>query len=108
MRFREIRRCSTKSALELLPEGRGELDLDTLERALVEAGYAVTNAAVLLVANRADITETSVYDTGRVLVKSMDPREACRSAYQVLRDASGQVPAPTFEELEAAGRVHAA
>ncbi len=105
MRFREIRRCSTKSALELLPEGRATVELDSMERALVEAGYEVTNAAVLLVASRGDITETSVYDTGRVLVKSMDAREACRSAYQVLGDAGGEAPGPPFEELVAQGRV---
>ncbi len=105
MKVREIRRCSTKSALEILPEGKVTVDLDALEGPLVAAGYAVTNAAVLLVASRNDVTETSVYDTGRVLVKSLDPREAYRSALQVLRDAGGDPPAASFEELKAEGRV---
>lgn len=107
MRVREIRPCSTKGALELLPEGRPSLDLDALEKPLVAAGYLVTNAAVLLVASRADITETSLYDTGRVLVKSLDPREAYRSARQVLEDAGAGPAEPSFEELDREGRVRA-
>lgn len=105
MIFREIRRCKTKGALEVLPSDPVELRLDMVEAVLRNARFEVVNAAVLVVASRDDIAETTIYEDGRLLVKSLDAREAHKSASRVFEAATGNPETSRFEDYLAAGLV---
>lgn len=107
MIFREIRPCRTKGALEVLPAEPVDLQLDTVEGALRSAKFEVVNASILVVASRGDIAETTLYEDGRLLVKSLDPRTAHKSAARVFEAATGTPETSGFEEYVAAGRVKA-
>ncbi|HEX9708468.1 MAG TPA: hypothetical protein VGB42_00610 [Candidatus Thermoplasmatota archaeon] len=105
MIFREIRPCRTKGALEVLPEDPVDLRMDTVERVLQDARFKVVNAAILVVAKRDDITETTLYEDGRMLVKSLDPREVHRSAARVFEAATGYREDAPYDRYVDAGRV---
>jgi hypothetical protein len=105
MIFKVIRRCKTKGALEVLPREPLELRLDEVEAVLRNARFEALNAAVLVVASRADIVETTIYEDGRLLIKTLNPREAHKSAARVFEAATGIAETSPFEAYEAAGRV---
>jgi hypothetical protein len=105
MIFKAIRPCKTKGALEVLPVEEFDLRLDMVEVVLRNARFDVLNAAVLVVASRDDISETTIYPDGRLLVKSLDPRRAHKSAARVFEAATGTAEDAPYEDYEAAGRV---
>lgn len=105
MIFREIRPCRTKGALEVLPAEPVDLELDVVEAALRKARFEVVNASILVVASRGDIAETTLYEDGRLLVKSLDPRTAHKSAARVFEAATGTAETSEFEAYLGAGRV---
>ena len=105
MIFSEIRPCKTKGALEVVPAEPLELHLDAVEAVLRSARFSVVNANILLVASRADIAETTLYEDGHMLVKSLDPREVHRSAALVFEAGAGVLEDAAFEAYEAAGRI---
>ncbi len=104
MIFREIRPCRTKGALEVLPAEPVDLRLDRVEEVLRASRFEVLNAGVLVVASREDIVETSIYEDGRMLVKTLDPQKAWKSAARVFEAATGTADDGTFEEYRASGR----
>jgi hypothetical protein len=103
--FKEIRPCRTKGALEVIPAEPVDLPLDMVESLLRNGRFEVVNAGILLVASRDDLTETTLYEDGRMLVKSLDPREVHKSASRVFWHATGNEEDSQFEEYVAAGRV---
>ncbi len=106
MIFKEIRRCKTKGALEVLPAEPVYLPLDMVEAILRNARFEVVNAGTLLVASRDDLTRTTIYEDGRLLVMTLDPREAHKSAARVFEAAAGTPEDSAYEEYLGAGRVN--
>lgn len=105
--FKAIRPCKTKGALEVVPDEPANLRLEMVEAVLRNARFDVVNAGILVVASRDDLTETTLYEDGRMLVKSLDPREAHKSAARVFEAATGTAEDAAFEDYLAAGRVKA-
>jgi hypothetical protein len=68
-----LRPCKNTAAFEALPDnGRLSVDLDALERVLLEEGWEpVVNAAVMLIMKK-DV-EVSIYKSGKMLLKTRDP-----------------------------------
>jgi hypothetical protein len=107
MIFSEIRPCKTKGALEVVPATPDQLQLDAAAEVLAKTNFRVVNANILIVVSRPDIAETTIFEDGHMLVKTLDPREAHRSAAIVYREGTGIPESATFEEYLAAGRVTA-
>lgn len=106
MIFKEIRRCRTKGALEVIPETPLELRLDKVEEILPHARFEIiANAGVLLVVQRDDLTQTTLWQDGHMLVKTLDPREAHKSASRVFEAATGTAEDSNYEDYVDAGRV---
>jgi hypothetical protein len=82
-----------------------DLSLEMVEQVLAPWRFEVVNAGVLLVAKRDDLTETTLYEDGRMLVKTLDPREAHKSAARLFEAATGTAEDSDFDEYLAAGRV---
>ena len=79
-----LRPCATSAGFTATPEAQRRLDMGALKAALLERGYKVlVDARIILVvrppADRLQV-ESSLYDTGRVLLKTTD-REAAEAAY---------------------------
>lgn len=106
MIFKEIRRCRTKGALEVIPEVAVDLPLDTVEELLRPWRFEIVNAGVLLVLSRDDLTQTTLWEDGKMLVKTLDPREAHKSAARVFEAATGTTEDSTYEDYLEAGRVN--
>jgi hypothetical protein len=107
MIFSEIRPCKTKGALEVVPAEPADLSLEMVEQVLGPWRFEVVNAGMLLVAKRDDIAEVTLYEDGHMLVKTLDPREAHKSASRLFEAATGTAEDAAFEEYVAAGRVSA-
>jgi hypothetical protein len=103
--FKEIRPCKTKGALEVIPAEPVDLRMDMVEAVLQNSRFSVVNAGILVVASRDDLTETTLYEDGRMLVKTLDPREAWKSAARVYEAGTGVVEDATFEDYRTAGAV---
>jgi len=105
MIFREIRPCSTKGALEVVPSEPVDLRMDMVEQVLINTRFSVVNAGILVVASRDDVAETTLYEDGRMLVKTLDPRLAHKSAARVYEAGTGNIEDAEFADYVAAGRV---
>ena len=79
-----LRPCSTSAGFTATPEPPLKLDMPRLKQALVAAGYAIVADARIILIVRRDTSfgpvESSVYDNGKVLVKTPD-RPAAEAAY---------------------------
>jgi len=84
--YRTLRVCSNSGAYEALPEGHPSIDLRRARRRLEEAGVAVVDARVMLIA--ALEVEVTIARTGRLLFKTRDLAEAerCLARLQGLLD----------------------
>jgi hypothetical protein len=80
--YRTLRLCSSGGGFEAVPDPPRELDLPKLRGALESSGIHVVDARVMLIAALG--AEATISRTGRVLVKTADPREAER-AFERLR-----------------------
>lgn len=105
MIFSEIRPCKTKGALEVIPVEPVDLPLDMVEEMLRNARFEVVNAGILVVATRDDVAKTTLYEDGKMLVMTLDPREAHKSAARVFEVGTGTAEDAQFEEYLEAGRV---
>lgn len=77
-----LRPCSTAAGFLATPERQVKVDMPGLKRRLVGAGYQVVlDAAIILIVRKG--VESSLYDTGRVLLKTTD-RAAAEGAYAEL------------------------
>lgn len=78
-----LRPCKNTAAFEALPDsGRLRVDLDALERTLLDSGWElVVNAAVMLIVRKE--IEASIYQSGKMLLKTRDPG-AARKAFSAL------------------------
>ncbi|MDX1611107.1 MAG: hypothetical protein R3185_01975 [Candidatus Thermoplasmatota archaeon] len=79
--------CDKKGAFEVSPDAPLDLDLDEAADQLEAYGFEViTNAGILLVAKAGPI-EVSVFESGRLLLKSGDAemaRKATEATYEAL------------------------
>lgn len=79
-----------------VPEQQRRVDMGALKSALAQGGFQVLlDAKVILLIKASDGTEASVYDNGKVLLKTTK-KEAAETAYAALRpllDASWASPA---------------
>ena len=107
MIFKEIRPCSTRGALEVIPSEPVELAMELVETVLQNNRFSVVNAGILVVATRDDVAETTLYEDGRMLVKTLDPRLAHTAASRVYEAGTGNIEDSEFDEYVAAGRVKA-
>jgi ATP phosphoribosyltransferase len=105
MIFKTIQPCKTKGALEVIPAAPVDLLIDMVEQVLRNNRFEVVNAKILVVASRDDVAETTLYEDGRMLVKTLDPRLAHKSAARVYEAGTGNIEDSAFEDYLAAGRV---
>jgi hypothetical protein len=77
-----LRPCSTSAGFTATPEPPQRIDMDRLKAALLRDGYQVVVDAKIILIVRKGI-ETSLYDNGKVLVKTTD-RAAAETAYSQL------------------------
>lgn len=103
-----LRPCKNTASFEALPDnGRLQVNLDALERALVDDGWTlVVNAAVMLIVRR-DI-EVSIYRSGKMLLKTRDPEVALQAFRELHPFVEPDAPhEPTVEGLERLARATA-
>ena len=81
--------CKNRAGYESEPEPRLALDLDALERELPAKGLEpLANAGVILVVRTADNVEVSIFESGKLLVKSRDLARA-EAAFRAVAAAIG-------------------
>lgn len=77
-----LRPCTTSAGFLATQERALRLDMRRLRDGLVAAGYQVIiDAAIILIVRKG--VESSLYDTGKVLLKTTDPA-AAQTAYAEL------------------------
>ena len=89
-----LRQCKTKAGYEALPvdaktgkwDQERRLDLSAVGRSLETQGYDVTDAGPLLVVKGKGLCETTVYQTGRLMIKSNDEARSRSTAEQIYKD----------------------
>ena len=67
--FYMLRPCEGKSAYEAIPRQHMSLDLKTCATSLEKDGYSILDAHVLMIAER-DNLETTIYPSGKLLIKT--------------------------------------
>lgn len=78
-----LRPCSTSAGFTATPEPPRRTDMVRLKKAVVAAGYAiVVDARIILIVRKGGV-ESSLYDDGKVLLKTTD-RAAAEAAYAEL------------------------
>lgn len=79
-----LRPCATSAGFTATPEPPLRIDMAELKRRLVAAGYTiVVDARIILIVRHGGV-ESSLYDNGKVLVKTTD-RAAADTAYAGLK-----------------------
>ena len=78
-----LRPCTTSAGFMATPEQARRVRMPDLKAALLQAGYQVIVDAKVLLVVRKDV-ESSVYDTGKVILKTTDKADA-ETAYDDLR-----------------------
>lgn len=80
-----LRPCSTAAGFTATPERERRVDMPLLKRSADAAGFAVVvDAKVVLIVRDTEGVESSVYQDGKVLLKT-DDRGAAEAAYTRLR-----------------------
>ena len=83
-----LRPCSTSAGFTAIPEPQRPLDMARARAALAKAGFAIVlDARIILIVRKG--VESSVYDTGKVLLKTPD-RAAAEAAYAELEPVLAQ------------------
>lgn len=78
-----LRPCTTSAGFMATPERQHRVDMARLKQGLAGAGFEVVlDARIILLVRKG--TESSIYDTGKVLLKTTDKAEA-EGAYAELR-----------------------
>lgn len=78
-----LRPCSTSAGFMATPEQKRRVDMARLKEELTADGFdIVLDARILLLVRKG--TESTVYDTGKVLLKTKDRAEA-EAGYAALR-----------------------
>lgn len=84
-----LRPCSTSAGFTATPEQPRPVDMGRLKEALVRDGYVVVvDAKIILIVRKptgasGQAVESSLYDTGKVLLKTAD-RAAAEAAFAAL------------------------
>lgn len=78
-----LRPCTTSAGFMATPEQQRRVRMGELKAAMRDAGYQVVVDAKMLLVVRKDV-ESSVYDTGKVILKTTD-KERAEAAYDDLR-----------------------
>ena len=90
MPYASLKVCSSRGALEAVPEPPARLDLARVRRAFEGAGVSVLDCRVMLIAQFD--REVTVGQDGRLLIKTTDEAEARKVLSRVealLHEASG-------------------
>ncbi len=78
-----LRPCTTSAGFMAVPDKQRKLRLGALKDALAADGFEIVlDARILLLVRRG--TESTIYDTGKVLLKTTDKDEA-ETAYAAMR-----------------------
>ena len=87
MKYSLVRLCKSSAAVEAIPGRKTKLDLDGLEDRLSDAGYAIiTNLGPIMVVRKGEKgVEITIYDTGRLLLKTKDRDAAMREIKEIER-----------------------
>jgi hypothetical protein len=88
-----IRQCKTKAGYEALPVDKDtgkwdqerRLDFKAITRSLEAEGYEVLDAGPLVVVKRSDISESTIYPTGRLMIKTDDEAKAKTTAERIYK-----------------------
>lgn len=78
-----LRPCTTSAGFMATPEQTRRVRMGEMKAAMLDAGYQIVVDAKVLLVVRRDV-ESSVYDTGKVILKTTDKAQA-QSAYDDLR-----------------------
>lgn len=70
-----MRLCKSSAAIEALPERKEELNLYEMEEKLRAGGYEIISNLGPIMVVKKDV-EITIYDTGRLLLKTKDEEEA--------------------------------
>jgi hypothetical protein len=89
-----LRQCKTKAGYEALPvdaktgkwDQERRMNLRSVARSLEALGYDVTDAGPLLVVKGKGLCETTVYQTGRLMIKSNDEAQSRSTAQKIYKD----------------------
>jgi hypothetical protein len=88
--YRSLRLCTSGGGFEAVPDPPRAVNLAEVRSALERDGVSVVDARVMLIAALA--SETTISRTGRVLIKTADPRQA-DAIFQKLRPLLEGAPA---------------
>ena len=83
MKFCMIRLCTSGGAFEAVPMKNIRISLEDAANKLINAGYSVTNAKVLLIVRKR--CELTAYPSGRLLIKTNDEKTANDAAEEIYR-----------------------
>ncbi len=78
MKYSLVRICKSSAAVEAIPGKKTKLELSELEDRLAAAGYMIiTNVGPIMVVRKGEKgVEITIYDTGRLLLKTKDKERA--------------------------------
>lgn len=77
-----LKLCGSKGAYETKTHHRMKIDIDGLEKEMMEAGYKIIcNAKVMLIVQKG--CETSIFQDGRLLLKTESEEASGRYAEEV-------------------------
>ena len=79
-----LRPCTTSAGFIATPEVQRKLRLGAFKEAVAADGFEVKLDARILLLVKRDGVESTVYDTGKVLLKTTD-KDAAESGYAALR-----------------------
>ena len=89
-----IRHCKTKAGFEALPidaktgkwDQERRLDLRALGKALQAKGYDIVDAGPLLIVKAHGLSESTIYPTGRLIIKCDQEADAKATATKIYKD----------------------
>jgi len=78
LKYSLVRICKSSAAVEAIPGKKTKLELSELEDRLAAAGYMIiTNVGPIMVVRKGEKgVEITIYDTGRLLLKTKDKERA--------------------------------
>jgi TATA-box binding protein (TBP) (component of TFIID and TFIIIB) len=81
--MRVLRPCRSMAGFTCTPSTNVRLDLDRAAEVLERAGYVVQNVEVMLITKKDE--ETTVYSSGKLLIKTADEAAARRVSDEIYR-----------------------
>ena len=79
-----LRPCATSAGFTATPEPPLKMDMAALKKRLAAAGYVIVVDAKIILIVRHGGVESSLYDNGKVLLKTTD-KDAAQKAYDAMQ-----------------------